>query len=68
MARSILIDASTGRVMQAFHRLRQTGLNAVQRRVRVATNTVANPDRKPSGTGVGGMVTTPIKNIAKLSG
>ena len=64
-----MIDPHTGRVMQAFTLLHATGLNAVQRRVRVATNTVSNRDHKPSGTGIGGMTTkTPIKNIAKLSG
>ena len=68
MAENILIDKSTGRVMQAFTRLRATGQNAVQRKVRIATNTVANPDHKASGTGIGGMTSSvPIKNIAKLS-
>ena len=64
-----MIDPSSGRVMQAFTLLHATGLNAVQRRARAQINTVANRDRKPSGTGVGGMTTSvPLKNLGKLSG
>jgi hypothetical protein len=63
-----MIDPSTGRVMQAFTFLRGTGLNAVQRKARAQVNTVTNRDRKPSGTGVGGMTTSvPLKNLGKLS-